>query len=246
MMSDPSTKDVAPEKGEAGKGNPLLNMLDNVLRSGRKFLEQQKLLKVADELAYLSARKSVEFLQNTFIPMKVEGAENVPDFKPAILCSIVEQPVELGLATVLTPRRIHFMVPAKLFETPGLKPVLEAIGAYRSTTSQEDMEPVQKTIEFLTQHKDLVAMVPIDTGEQVRLEKSISGVLKFAAGVPCPVVPYASSSLKRYKLGKEIRLKVAPAVEVKRNIKREDRHALAVTLIEQIMAMKAELDAREA
>ena len=89
-------------------------------------------------------------------------------------------------------------------------------------------------------------MIPIDNGERIRLEKSIAGVLKFAAGVPCPVVLYASSSLKNYKLGREIRLKVAPPIEVKRNIKREERQALAISMIEQIMAMKAELDAREA
>ncbi|MEX2719612.1 MAG: lysophospholipid acyltransferase family protein [Candidatus Sigynarchaeota archaeon] len=229
------------ETKEKKEGNPLLGMVDKVLEGARKFLAEQKMLKLADELTYLALRKSVDFLSSTFIPMKIDGLEHVPEFKPAILCSIVEQPIELFLATKLTPRKIHFMVPVKMFETPGLKPLLDAIGAFRSTTSQDDMEPIQKTIEFLNQDKDLVAMIPLDNGERERLDKSISGVLKFAAGIPCPVIIYAATPLKGFKLGKSIHFKVAEPISVKPNIKREERHELAAKIVDQILAMKKEI-----
>jgi 1-acyl-sn-glycerol-3-phosphate acyltransferase len=240
-MSEEKEKPKDGETKEKKEGNPLLGMVDKVLEGTRKFLAEQKLLKMADELTYLLLRKTVDALSSTFIPMKVEGQENVPEFKPAIICSIVEQPMELFLAAKLTPRKVHFMVPVKMFSTPGLKPLLDAIGAFRSTTSQDDMEPIQKTIEFLNQDKDLVAMIPLDNGERERLDKSISGVLKFAAGIPCPVIVYAATPLKSFKLGKTLHFKVAEPITVKANIKREERHTLATQIVDKILAMKKEI-----
>lgn len=238
-MTEEKPKDGATK--EKKESNPILGMVDKVLEGARKFLADQKMLKMADELTYLALRKGIDALSSTFVPMKVDGQENVPEFKPAIICSIVEQPMELFLATKLTPRKVHFMVPVKMFETPGLKPLLDAIGAFRSTTSQDDMEPIQKTIEFLNKDKDLVAMVPLDSGERERLDKSISGVLKFAAGIPCPVIIYAATPLKNFKLGKSIHFKVAEPITVKANIKRDERHALAMQIVDKILAMKREI-----
>lgn len=241
-MSEAKPKDSAPEKEDKEKGNPLFGMVDKALEGIRKFLAEQKLLKFSDELTYLMLRKGIDILKSTFMPMKIEGQENVPDFKPAIITGIVEQPVELFLAMALSPRKMHFMVPVKMFDTPGLKPLLEAIGAYRGTTSQDDMEPIQKTIEFLNKDKDLVAMIPVDNGEREKLEKSISGVLKFAAGIPCPIVPFASTSLKKYKLGKTIHVKVGDPITVDPRIKREERHTLATQIVDKILAMKKEIE----
>jgi 1-acyl-sn-glycerol-3-phosphate acyltransferase len=238
-MSEEKPKDGATK--EKKEGNPLLGMVDKVLEGARKFLADQKMLKMADELTYLALRKGIDALKATFVPMKIDGQENVPEFKPAIICSIVEQPMELFLATSLTPRKVHFMVPVKMFKTPGLKPLLDAIGAFRSTESQDDMEPIQKTIEFLNQDKDLVAMIPLDSGEREKLDKSISGVLKFAAGIPCPVIIYAATPLKSFKLGKSIHFKVAEPITVKANIKREERHTLAIQIVDKILAMKKEI-----
>jgi 1-acyl-sn-glycerol-3-phosphate acyltransferase len=236
---------VQPEEKEekTSKGNPILGMVDGALKSVRKFLDQQKMLTIADELTYLAMRKSIDLLKSTFVPMKIDGIENIPEFKPAILCSIVEQPIELFLASGLTPRKVHFMVPAKMFSTPGLEPLLEAIGAYRSTESQDDMEPVQRTIQFLNTDKDLVAMIPLDTGDPERVLKSVAGVLKFAAGIPCPIVPFATTSLKGFKLGGSIGIKVGLPIEVPSNIKKDARYEMAQQLVDQIAAMKAELKA---
>lgn len=236
---------MSEEEEKKSQGNPILGALDSVLTGARKFLAEQKMLKAADEFAYLALRKGVDALKNTFVPMKIEGKDLVPDFQPAILCSIVEQPLELALAASLTPRKVHFMVPAKFFETPGLQPMLEAIGAYRSTKNKEDMEPVQKTVQFLTKEKDLVAMVPIDTGERERLDKTFAGILKFAAGVPCQLIPYASTSMKNFKLGGTIKIKVGEPIEVAGNIKRDARYKLAAEIVDKIMAMKQEIDAPE-
>jgi 1-acyl-sn-glycerol-3-phosphate acyltransferase len=246
-MSDGKMKDQTTEekKHEKKESNPLFGMINSVMEGARKFLAQQKLLTLADELTYLALRKGIDALKTTFVPMKIEGQENVPEFKPAIICSIVEQPMELFLAASLTPRKLHFMVPQKMFDTPGLKPLLEAIGAFRSTTSQDDMEPVQKTMQFLNVDKDLVAMIPLDSGDREKLDKSISGVLKFAAGIPCPIIIYASTPLKTFKLGKSINIKVAEPITVKSNIKREERHVLAAQIVDKILAMKKELAERK-
>lgn len=244
MSEESASNDAQAEKKE-GKNNPLLGMVDKVFEGARKFLADQKLLKFTDELTYMFLRKGIDMLKSTFVPMQIDGLENVPDFKPAIICSIVEQPVELFLAASITPRKVHFMVPAKMFEMPGVKPLLEAIGAYKSTTSQDDMEPIQKTMAFLNEDKDLVAMIPINSGEREKLDKSISAILKFAAGIPCPLVPYASTSLKKYKLGKPIKIKIANPIDVDPKIKKDARHAMASQLVNTILAMKAELETKE-
>ncbi|HME53246.1 MAG TPA: hypothetical protein VKM55_13570 [Candidatus Lokiarchaeia archaeon] len=244
-MSEESASDAAQAEKKEEKSNPLLGMLDKTFESVRKFLADQKLLKFTDELTYMFMRKGIDMLKSTFIPMQIDGIENVPDFKPAIICSIVEQPVELFLAAAITPRKVHFMVPPKMFEMPGLKPLLEAIGAYKSTTSQDDMEPVQRTMEFLNENKDLVAMIPIDNGDREKLDKSISAILKFAAGIPCPLVPFASTSLKKYKLGKAIKIKIAEPIDVNPKIKRDQRHEMASQLVDTLLAMKAELETKD-
>jgi len=240
MSEDTTSNDAQVEKKE--KGNPLLGMLDKALEGARKFLADQKLLKFTDELTYMFLRKGIDMLKSTFVPMQIDGLENVPDFKPAIICSIVEQPIELVLAASITPRKVHFMIPPKMFDMPGLKPLLESIGAYRSTTSQDDMEPIQRTMEFLNQDKDLVAMIPIDSGDREKLDKAMSAILKFAAGIPCPLVPFASTSLKKYKLGKAIKIRIAEPIEVNPKIKRDQRHTMASQLVDKILGMKAELE----
>ena len=70
----------------------------------------------------------------------------------------------------------------------------------------------------------------------------MSAILKFAAGIPCPLVPFASTSLKKYKLGKSIKIRVLTPVEVNPKIKRDERHAMASQLVDTILAMKAELE----
>ncbi len=234
--------DMSEEPKKESKGNPLLGFLDNVLSGARKMINERGMLKASDEITYFAIRKLLDGLKNTFVPMKIDGAENVPAFKPAIISSVVSTPVELGLAVALTPRKVHMMVPAKMFNTPGLKPILESVGAYRSTESQDDMEPVQRTVEFLTKDKDLVAMIPIDNGDREASVKQMAGILKFCAGVPCPLVPFASTSLNKFKLGKTISIKVLDPVEVKSNIKRDERYELAGKIVDSIMAEKAQLE----
>ncbi|MHA1714298.1 MAG: lysophospholipid acyltransferase family protein [Promethearchaeota archaeon] len=230
------------EKESANKkSNPILDVVDKALVGIRKFLSEQKLLNFTDEFSYLILRKSLELLKNTFVPMKIEGTENIPIFKPAILCSIAKQPIDLFIVTALTPRKVHLMIPWKFFETPGLKPILEAFAAFRSTKSKDDMEPVQNVIKFLNQDKDLVGMIPLDEDDDEMLQKQFAGILKFAAGIPCPVIPYASTSLKHYKFGDKIRVKVGEPMEVDPKIKRDDRYALASDIITTIRKLHESL-----
>ncbi|MHA1680494.1 MAG: lysophospholipid acyltransferase family protein [Promethearchaeota archaeon] len=231
------------EKEKKKSGNPVMGFLDQALTGIRKFLAEQKMLKVADELTYLALRKVVDFLKNTFIPINIEGQENIPDFKPAILTSIVEEPIDLFIGTALTPRKIHFMFPAKLYESPGMKPLLDAIGAFRSTKSKDDMEPIQNVIKFINQEQDFVAMVPIDNGDREMLVKQYAGIIKFASGIPTQIIPYAGTSIKHYSLGKHINIKVGEPIDVDKKISRnrDERYKLASDIVDKIMSLKADL-----
>ncbi|MHA1791516.1 MAG: lysophospholipid acyltransferase family protein [Promethearchaeota archaeon] len=227
------------------KENPALGFIDNILGGIRKFLDEKKFLELADEITYLSLRKVVDILKNTFIPMNIEGEENVPVFKPAILTSIADEPIDMFLGTALTPRKIHFMFPAKFFETPGLKHLLDSIGAFRGTKSKDDLEPIQKVMEFINKKKELVAMVPVDDGERDKLVKQVAGIIKFAAGLPTQIIPYASSSIKHYSLGKHINFIVAKPIDVKKNISRDERYKLAEEIVSKIMEMKETIKEKE-
>ena len=144
------------------------------------------------------------------------------------------------------------MIPApkiKWQQLPGLKlqAYVDEVGArgFERGLREDDMEPIQKTMSFLNESKDLVAMIPIDSGDREKLDKSMSAILKFAAGIPCPLVPFASTSLKKYKLGKAIKIKVLEPVNVDPKIKRDARHAMASDLVDQILAVKSELEVKE-
>lgn len=230
------------EEKQKSKGNPLLDMVDKVLVGARKFLEEQKLLKMADELSYLAIRKTVDFLKGTFVPMKIEGNENIPDFKPAILTTIADQPVDMFLVTALSPRKIHLMLPYKMFETPGLKPLLESIGAYRSTKDKEDIEPIQQTLHLLNEKQDLVAMIPVDDGERDKLVKTFgAGIVKIASGVGVPVIPYVSTPLKHFKLGGELKFNVGEPIIIKSKLSRDERYSIANDMVDKLLRMKEEL-----
>ncbi|MFX0098119.1 MAG: lysophospholipid acyltransferase family protein [Candidatus Hodarchaeota archaeon] len=230
------------EKENKPKGNPVMDMLDKVLVGARKFLEEQKLLKMVDELSYLAIRKTVDFLKGTFIPMKIEGNENVPDFKPAILTTIADQPIDMFLVTALSPRKIHLMLPYKMFQTPGLKPLLESIGAYRSTKDKDDMEPIQQTLHLLNEKQDLVAMIPIDDGEREKLVKTFGGgIVKIASGVGVPIIPYVSTPLKYFKLGKEMKFNIGEPIMVKSRLSRDERYAIANDMVDKLLKMKEDL-----
>lgn len=232
---------MSDEEERKPKGNPILDVVDKALIGVRKFLEEQKMLKLADELSYLALRKTLDLLKNTFVPAKIKGIEHLPDFKPAILASIADQPVDLFIAPVLTPRKVHLMLPWKMFETPGIKPLLESISAFRSTKSKDDMEPIQNVIKYLNEDKELVAMIPVDDGNKEALVKQFAGILKFAAGVPCEIIPYATTSLKDFKLGGVMGVEVAEPIGVDKRIKREERYRLAEEIVDKILAMKSAL-----
>ncbi|MBD3187695.1 hypothetical protein GF325_12745 [Candidatus Bathyarchaeota archaeon] len=227
------------------KGNPVMSFLDKTLKGVRKFLEEKNLLNFTDELTYLGLRKMIDFLKNTFIPMEIEGKEFIPDFQPAIITSIVQEPIDLLLATSLTPRKIHFMFPAKLYESPGMKPILDSIGAFRSTKSKDDMEPIQNVIKFINEDQDFVAMIPIDDGSREKLVKQFAGIIKFAAGIPTHIIPYVGDSIREYTLGNTIRMKVAEPIKVDKKISRDDRYMLAERIIDIILGMKEDLETKE-
>nr|MDO8116600.1 hypothetical protein [Candidatus Sigynarchaeota archaeon] len=86
---------MTEEPKKESKGNPLLGFVDNVLSGARKMIAERGMLKASDELTYFAIRKLLDGLKNTFVPMKVDGQEKVPAFKPAIISSIVGTPVEL-------------------------------------------------------------------------------------------------------------------------------------------------------
>ncbi|MHA1734412.1 MAG: hypothetical protein ACTSU5_20935, partial [Promethearchaeota archaeon] len=93
--------------------------------------------------------------------MEISGEENVPAVGKAILMTVSEDPVrDMVIVSNLTGRKIHFMLNPKLMKTPVVGPVLKTLGMFRSTTSKDDTEPIEKVFHYLNETNDLVAMTP--------------------------------------------------------------------------------------
>lgn len=179
--------------------------------------------------------------------LEIVGRDNVPHVGKAILTTISADPMRDMLAiSQVSGRKIHFMVDPKLMAQPIAGPLLKTVGMFRSTTSKDDMEPINNVFEILNEKGDLVAMTPEERlGREIHV-KSMASIIKFAVSTGATLVPLGIATTHKKLLGLFLvpRLKVlvgepiALDKKITRGRNRDKRYAKAAEIVDAIMVLR--------
>lgn len=78
---------------------------------------------------YRTGQKILQKLVNPYWPVALEGVENVPSEGAVILAGNHPTVLDGGMLGVFTPRRVKFLIDAKVLRLPLLGPTLKALGS---------------------------------------------------------------------------------------------------------------------
>ncbi len=180
--------------------------------------------------------------------LTIEGEEHVPLMGKAILTTISKNAMQdMLVISQLTGRKIHFMLSPKIMKHQVAGPLLKSLGAFRSTLNKDDNEPIEKVFEYLNEKGDLVAMTPEAKMDREKQVKTMASIIKFAAGVPAPIIPLAvvSEPTKLFNLipSKGIKVKVGAPIPVEKSMNRDKnrdkRYELAEGIVKIIESLKS-------
>jgi len=182
-----------------------------------------------------------------FTNLKVEGEENIPIRGKAIITTVSKNAMrDILIISQISGRKIHFMLSPKLMKHKIAGPILKTLGMFRSTTSKDDTEPIEKVFKILNEKGNLVAMTPeakLDREVQV---KTMAAIIKFAIAANAPIIPVVviSEKTKLFNMipAKGLKVKVGTPLKVEKKLNREKfrdkRYELAEEIIKIIEALK--------
>lgn len=140
---------------------------------------------------YQNAKKLTSFLAFIF-HVRGEGAGNLPESGPVILCSNHRSNTDPILLGIVLPRSLFFMAKQELFRIPLLRNLITALGAFPVRRGMGDKAAIKTSYKILKEGK-VLAMFP--EGHRQKEEGPpktfMQGVVKFAAHSGAPLLPAA-------------------------------------------------------
>ena len=206
---------------------------------------------VAGDLLYGAIKGIGGFALKAFTNLEIEGKENVPLMGKAILTTISQNSLrDMLIISQLTGRKVHFMVDPKLMSHGIAGPILKSLGMFRSTTSKEDTEPIDKVFKILNETGDLVAMTPEAKYDREIQVKSIASIIKFAVLGDAAIIPLAiySKETKLFNMinAKGLKVKVGNPItcdkSLTRDKNRDQRYELAEDIVNIIDTLRTDPD----
>lgn len=152
-------------------------------------------------------------IYHTVFRIRVEGLENVPKEGGAIICGNhfrAHDPLVMGLHS---PRKIHFMAKAELFENPLLRWVIQdGLGSFPVKRGKADLASLKRSIEVL-ESGECFGIFPEGTRNRIGvLAKAEPGTAYLALKSGAPVIPVGISGT--YKLFSPLIIKFGPPVDL--------------------------------
>ncbi len=153
--------------------------------------------------SFLDVRLPLWVLFHTYLPLRVQGRENIPSEGPFVFCSNHAahlDPIILGYASLY--RRVGFMAKEELFRIPVFGSLIRHWGAFPVRRNQWDETAIQSFVDHVRGNKPLVVFpegTRTTTGQLLTPKKGVGKLLHMSHA---PVVPvYIDGTFKVWPKG---------------------------------------------
>ena len=159
---------------------------------------------------YSFARGLVYTVFKPLYRINVIGAENVPKEGGVLICSNHIHNFDPPVVGITSPRPIHFMAKAEIFDVPVLGKIVKGLNAFPVKRGMSDREALRTGLKVLKEG-NVLGLFPEGTRSKTgEIGKGLAGAGFFAlrtdaAVVPCAIIgPYKTFSPLKVVFGKPI------------------------------------------
>jgi 1-acyl-sn-glycerol-3-phosphate acyltransferase len=145
--------------------------------------------------------------------MEVAGAEQIPASGPVILVANHESIWDPFIVGVATPREIHYMAKAELFESRVLAAAMRSFNAFPVERGGGDRDAMSEAGRLLARGA-VLGMFPQGTSKPERQIGWHRGAARLALATGAPLVPLRLSGTKRLPRRDTVRIVVAEPIVV--------------------------------
>jgi 1-acyl-sn-glycerol-3-phosphate acyltransferase len=178
--------------------------------------------------------------------VELRGSGRVPEHGPAVVAANHESILDGVFLALATPRQLRFMAKAELYRIPGLRQVLEGVGAFPVVRRADEGRSIARGVELLEQG-EAIGIFPQGTCLPYRERPFKRGAARLALAAGAPLVPVALVATEkalrphRVRLGlPRVTILVAEPIPVERQ---EPSPAAEAELTTRLEAAIAELRA---
>ncbi|MFT4413115.1 lysophospholipid acyltransferase family protein [Fredinandcohnia humi] len=161
---------------------------------------------------YSFAKGLVATIIKPLYRIEVIGLSNIPKEGAVLICSNHIDNLDPPVVGITSPRPIHFMAKAELFNVPVLGSLLPNINAFPVKRGMSDREALRKALSILKEGKVLGIFPEGTRSKDGKLGKGLSGVGFFALRSDAVVVPCAI--IGPYKMFGKIKVVYGEPVEM--------------------------------
>ncbi len=136
-------------------------------------------------------RASVRPVLRTWLHLRVEGAEHVPETGGVLLASTHQSHADSLAIGVAIQRPVHFLGDLRLVSVPVLGPLLPRIGMVPLRRGDADAAALQVLTDLLHDDRAVAVYPEGSRSRDGRVHRLRSGVARLAAASGAPVVPTA-------------------------------------------------------
>ncbi|MFS0863538.1 lysophospholipid acyltransferase family protein [Fredinandcohnia sp. 179-A 10B2 NHS] len=185
---------------------------------------------------YSFARGLVATILKPLYPLEITGTHHIPKDGGVLICSNHIDNLDPPIVGVTSPRPIHFMAKAEIFNVPVLGKILPKINAFPVKRGMSDREALRKALSILKDGQVLGIFPEGTRSKDGKLGKGLSGVGFFALRSDCVVVPCAI--IGPYKMFKKVKVVYGEPVEME-SLRKEKASADEATekIMESIRAL---------
>lgn len=145
----------------------------------------------ASPFVYALVRLVADLVFPIVLKLHVEGRQNVPAQGGVILAPNHIAWVDIPLVAYPTPRLVHFMAKAELFQVPLLGGIIRLAGAYPVRRGEGDREALRISERLLAENQVIAIFPEGHRSEGHALIEAHTGVALIAMRAGAPVVPVA-------------------------------------------------------
>ena len=121
--------------------------------------------------------------------VEIDGADRIPA-GAAVLAPNHDSLLDPFFLGIATPRTVHYMAKAELWEIPLLGPIVESFGAFPVRRDESDGAAIGVALELL-RRGELLGVFPQGTCLPHRVRRWRRGAARLALEAGCPLVPVA-------------------------------------------------------